>query len=255
MDSLLVSLGSLLALFVVPVLAYVLCNVFLFEPVGKIRAYLDTKKSGWARSRYIRIFIGAVRGEAAVFDTFLLGIFILLIPFLMLLWTWSGAMEIEINRRALQHQYDSYQRQHDFLTALRSGAKLEINREALDAEIQRSDAEIQRKFPALLKRHERDIFIRHVFSIGCGLIGVYMLFVWFPYVLIRKQFDHELTRFMLRIQGLASKAELAELAVAEGRVTNEQTLRIFVDKVKAIAVRHEVPQLVSTFDLWKYETK
>lgn len=241
MDSLLVWLGSTLF---GGVLVYVLCGVFLFEPVEKIRAYFATRKSGWARKRYIIIFIGAVRGEAAVFDTTVLATLIVSVPFLMALWIFSVALEIESDRQTLQ-------RQHDFLTAIRSGAKLEITKEKLEA----LDAEVQRSVPAFLKREEQMVFFRYVLSIGFCLVGVYLLLVWCPYVLIRKRFDHELTRFMLRIQGLASKAELAELAVAERRVTNEQTLRIFVDKVKAIAVRHEVPQLVSTFDLWKYETR
>ena len=157
----------------------------------------------------------------------------------MAFWFFSAALEIKSDRQALQRQYD-------LLTAIRSGAKVKITEEKLDA----LDAEVQRSVPAFLKREEQMESNKHVVSIVYVLVGAYLLLFWFPYVVIRKAFDHELTRFMLRIQGLASKAELAELAVAEARVKNEQSLRVFVDKIKVIAARHEIPQLVSTFDLW-----
>lgn len=137
------------------------------------------------------------------------------------------------------------------LTALRRNEKIEITQDQREA----LDAEVQREVPELIKRLEQDVFLRRVFSIADALFFIWMLAFWFPYVVIRKRFEYELARFTLRIQGLASKAELAELAVAEAQVTSEQSLRIFVEKAKAIAVRHEVPQLVSTFDVWKHEIK
>jgi len=212
--------------------------------VEKLRTYLATKRSGWARNRYIKIFIGAVRGEAAAFDTAVLASLILMLSLLMALWIWSSATEVERDRRSLQNKFD-------VLTALRRNEKIEITKDKVEA----LDAEVQREVPELIKRLEQDVFLRRIFSIADGLIFIWMLFIWFPYVIIRKQFEHELTRFTLRIQGLASKAELAELAVAEAQVTTEQSLRIFVEKAKAIAVRHEVPQLVSTFDLWSHKIK
>ncbi len=69
--------------------------------------------------------------------------------------------------------------------------------------------------------------------------------------MMRQRFAYEIERFTLRIQGLASKAELAELAVAEADVIDEKTLRHFVEITRGVASRHGIPQLVTTFDLWK----
>jgi hypothetical protein len=67
---------------------------------------------------------------------------------------------------------------------------------------------------------------------------------------VRRTFAREIEQFTLRIQGLASKQELAELAVAEMRVSDEETLKAFIEAAKRIAERHCVPKLVTRFDLW-----
>lgn len=81
------------------------------------------------------------------------------------------------------------------------------------------------------------------------------LFFWRPFIIMRRRFAFEIERFTLRIQGLASKPELAELAVAEAHVTNENTLRAFVEITRKVAIRHGIPQLVTTFDLWRENQK
>ena len=71
---------------------------------------------------------------------------------------------------------------------------------------------------------------------------------------MRRRFAHELERFTMRIQGLASKAELANLAVLESNVRDEQSLRTFIDATRDVASRHNVSALVETFDLWKADS-
>jgi len=75
-----------------------------------------------------------------------------------------------------------------------------------------------------------------------------------PTSIIRRRFAHELDRFTMRIQGLASKAELAELAILESRLTYERSLRAFIAAARAIANRHQVSALAETFDLWRGES-
>lgn len=86
-----------------------------------------------------------------------------------------------------------------------------------------------------------------------GIIEIFSLTIVFfmgPFFWIQASFAHELDVCTLRIQGLASKRELAQLAVAEARVSDEDTLRQFVCVLAEIAERHSVGELVESFDLW-----
>src|SRR5215510_11888436 len=103
----------------VGLLVCIVYTLFLVQLVEKLGTYLATKRSGWARNRYIKIFIGAVRGEAAAFDTVVLASLILMLSLLMVLWIWSSATEVERDRRSLQNKFD-------VLTALRRNEKIEI---------------------------------------------------------------------------------------------------------------------------------
>jgi hypothetical protein len=47
----------------------VLYGLFLGQREEKIRYYLSTQRRGWARRRYVRAFVGAVRGRAAAANT------------------------------------------------------------------------------------------------------------------------------------------------------------------------------------------
>ena len=85
---------------------------------------------------------------------------------------------------------------------------------------------------------------------GAFLMFYFGIFLWRPYLLMRKRFSHEMEIYLRRIQGLATKKELSHLAVLESKVKDENSLRDFIFFTKDIATRHEVVELVSTFDLW-----
>ena len=89
--------------------------------------------------------------------------------------------------------------------------------------------------------------------IGATYVVAAILFYvfWLPFSIMRKRFTHELDRFSLRIQGLASKTELAELALAETIIADEITLRLYLSLAVGIATRHGILQLASRFDLWE----
>ena len=98
-------------------------------------------------------------------------------------------------------------------------------------------------------------WLGYIVSLLLFLNFVFHSLIWKPFVVMRRRFGYELERFTLRIQGLASKSELAELAVAETEVKNEETVREFVLIMRRIAERHGIPQLVKTFDLWKEDSE
>jgi hypothetical protein len=86
---------------------------------------------------------------------------------------------------------------------------------------------------------------------GAFLWYAWMIVVWIPYVWFRSRFSWELERFALRIQGLASKSELADLVKKEAAVRDEESAKSFVDQMGVIANRHGVEDLIRTFELWK----
>ncbi len=199
----------------------------------KIRSYLSRKRRGWIRWRYVRAFVGAVRGKAVATDTAILAFFALLVPFIiggsLLMIADDAEYEIRQAWTRLQEIQDTDQMRRD-----------------IDKEVARLEDELTE----LTKRAHRNILRARI--AGWALItAVYFgLLFWYPFVVMRRRFDHELQRFTLRIQGLGSKSELAELAVAESKVKNEETLRHFFEVTRKIAERHNIPELVSTFDLW-----
>jgi hypothetical protein len=79
---------------------------------------------------------------------------------------------------------------------------------------------------------------------------VYGLFFWLPLTAMRRLFEGEVNRFTLRIQGMADKSELADLALAESVVVDEESLHTFVKIAAAVAERHGVLPLAERFDLW-----
>ncbi|MCW5983153.1 MAG: hypothetical protein KIT09_34000 [Bryobacteraceae bacterium] len=96
----------------------------------------------------------------------------------------------------------------------------------------------------------RNVLLGQLLSASLVASGIFVLFVWMPFIAMRAKFASEIERFTLRIQGLASKSELAELAVLEATVSDEDSLRSFIKHARVIATRHAVPQLVTRFDLW-----
>jgi hypothetical protein len=190
---------------------------FIAQREDKIRGYLAARREGRARRRAVRAFVEAVRGYAPGEDTAILAVLILLIPLTL-----------------------------GFASIIRGTYLLE--------QLVQNDAPV----PAML-RVIRDlrptnsialILVIYLFGIAC--LGVYLYggLVWLQFVWIRRMFAHRIERFMLRIQGLASEAELADLASLEDRVFDESSLREFVTAAKAIAAKHDLGQLVDRFDLW-----
>lgn len=209
---------------------------------GRIRATLAAKRKGWARRRYIRAFIGALRGEASTTDTRLLAQIILYILLSFSLLILAGSEAVDIGMKKIDATLASIEQ---------DVAKLEgrtINEPHPTVERLRK---LQSEVASL--RSWGYPLVRALWVLG--LLGIALfyaaLWFWLPFVVMRRHFAFELERFTLRIQGLASKAELAELALAESLVKDEETLRAFVAAAAVVAECHSVPQLVETFNLWE----
>lgn len=204
----------------------------------KIRGFLSAKREGWARGRYVKAFVGAVRGHAAAVNTYMIGLLVLTIPFVLAGVCWLGAgylksrVEILDVRLTLAAQ------------GLREGQT--ATRESLEADLRRERGSLD----TLKASADRLVLIMRAFSVVMFGECLYGVVFWLPFATMRRQFEREIDRFTLRIQGLASKAELAELAMAESMVADEESLRNFVQIAAAIAKRQGAPRLVDRFDLW-----
>jgi hypothetical protein len=219
-----------------------LYGLFFAQREDKIRAYLSAKRKGWSRRRYVMAFVGAVRGEAVATDTRLLA-YTWLFTMLCLATFFIVMPEITAEKLAgLDAQIEATQ------ARLAGGVQTKEAPEAQLRVVRAKQLAVKFKF-ALIKQVSR--FAGGFMAI---LLWAAMLF-WLPFVVMRKRFAFELERFALRIQGLATKVELAELALAESEVVGEESLRVFVRSAGAIAKRHGIPQLVKTFDLWGIQSE
>jgi hypothetical protein len=217
----------------------VLYGLFLGQREEQIRRYLSTKRKGWARRRYVRAFVGAVRGRAASTNTGLLTLLILLVLFGTSLFVWSAANKLEGRIQIVDSNWQ------------RVNSKLGVNEPDNRSSGKDELATLIKEWPQTSLQTSRLIMVGRIFA-GLCLMGFYIgNFFWRPFLVMRQHFAHEIERFTLRIQGLASKSELAELAIAEAKVIDEKTLRQFVEITRSVATRHGIPQLVTTFDLWK----
>ena len=89
-----------------------------------------------------------------------------------------------------------------------------------------------------------------VYAVAGAALAYWLLRFHLPFVIFRSCFSYELDRFLLRIQGLAVKSELAELVQLEGLVRDEESAMRYVAKMAEIATRHKVEHLVASFVLW-----
>jgi hypothetical protein len=248
---------------ILPLIIAVMYQLFFKQKVAQLEGSLRKNQSARHRARNVRALVEAMSGHGAVADSVAAARaatavpLILIVMFTSLLFTSTDA---EHNaRRAGQSRASDIEDIESFL-------QTEMKPVPADDDDRSGDAasrlhRLQEGLPAMraevkeLARLERNawllqcacLFMVAMFICQCWYVNV----VRIPYVALRRLFAHEIERFTLRIQGLASKAELADLADAEVEARNEEGLRAFLAKASEIAERHNVARLASRFDLWR----
>jgi len=222
------------------VLVAVVYGLLIAQKEEKIRTYLKNKSGGLFRWFYVRALIQAVRGDAGVADSRHLALLIVLLLAVTGSTVWLKTASLEENWS------DTEQRLHQVtLDAAQPPDSKELDRRHQQnlAELQNRSQSVQRQLPWVLLNGR--ILSLTLFS--AALLG---WLVWIPYVLLRRRFAHEVARFSLRIQGLASQEELAKLTASELAVSDSDTLKTYVEIMKQIATRHGLPELTRTLELW-----
>lgn len=218
----------------------------------QLRSFLLTTRSRWKRERYIRAFVAAVRGRTVMGDAFVA----VNTMTAAVAAFWMAQATIGVIAMIESGNTESRQREQIYrVEALLS--KLDEPLKKPDADDPRSELKELRQG---LKETEPNIrrmkrFAQLMFLVPSGLAVTVLLvaFFWGPIFVKKRIFAFEVERFTLRMQGLATAEELAELALLETRVSDEASLREFIHLTRRIAVKHSVPQLAARFDLWSGE--
>lgn len=274
------------------------------------RRWLQDRKKGKLRAKYLEVFIGAVRGEAITWRAKTLGLVFMLIPGLL------GSLCLYVSivsfgRVVVLHDLEKIRSLgneiHETgkdLDAIETPLKqLEEDTAALADAVQqavqavannesRSDEEISLLAQEAKRVQEETTRIRQEndrigkqawrqremndkiseessaddaqqltfnkcngFAMALCAVYWFAMILWtglvtVPRTVYQHRFAFELSRFANRMQGLASKAELAELTKLEMAVRSEETARAYVDKMAAVARRYNVEELVDSFRLW-----
>ena len=218
-----------------------LYGLFFSRYEKRIRLYLQSRKKGRQRTMYVKTFVYAVRGDAKVYNTKLLGYLLLFFPLFFAAFHYPLHEQVSIQVHTVEEQMNSI----SLLKEIEAGSttqaqpKPEISLDELEA----NALSLQKSTNLLL-------LISRLWYLFPLIWILYMLLIWLPSIVFRARFEVELERFMSRIQGLASKAELADLIKLELQVIDEKSAEHFVRQLSNIAERHDVGELVSTFRLW-----
>lgn len=215
-----------------------------------IRAKLKRATGGLLRRLYVRALIQAVRGGAGVADSRHLAVILIFGIFIAGLWTQATVQNVRNSMDHLVQQTHDLQRLTAAKPVLSSVTdlqhQLQQKERALSGEISNaaSGAEKIKASAQPTLAIAQSIAYLLLAAAGAGWIA------WMPYVLMRRQFAHEIDRFSLRIQGLATPQELASLTKAELDVRDSGTLAEYVKVMGRIAARYDMPELTRSFELW-----
>jgi len=175
---------------------------------------------------------------------------VIFVIFIAGLWTQATVRDIRNNMNRLVQQ--THALQHAPLVTPASSAAIDLqhrlqqNEQAFSKEVSAaaSEAEAIKANAQPTLAVAQSIAYLLLVSAGIGWVA------WMPYVLMRRQFAHEIQRFSLRIQGLATSEELAALTKAELDVRDSRTLAEYVKVMGRIAARYDMPELTRSFELW-----
>nr|WP_320116500.1 hypothetical protein [uncultured Desulfuromonas sp.] len=209
---------------------------FISNREDAIRAYLKSRAKGFARKIYVNAFVSAVRGRDKVSDTSNIAYLLLAMFFITSIYAYYDINELIRSHDATVEKFTELTKEKPDKTP----QELESELASIKSSIDSMEGDVD-----MLRVVNKGIYVGAFVFLYLGLL------IWRPYLLMRKRFAHELDKFLSRIQGLASKQELSNIAVLESKVVNEDSLREFINSTRAIAARHNIEQLVATFDLWK----
>ena len=185
------------------VLAAIVYGLLFAQREEAIRAKLKHATGGLLRRLYVRALIQAVRGGAGIADSRHLTVLVIFVILIAGLWTQATVQNIRNNVDRLVQQ--AHALQHTPLVAPASSAtnsqhQLQQKERALSEEIRTAVSGAE----AIKVHAQPTLAIAQLIAYLLIAAAAAGWIAWVPYVLMRRQFAHEIGRFSLRIQGLAT---------------------------------------------------
>ena len=223
--------------------AAILYGLFIANKEEAIRHYLKTRAVGFLRRRYVKALVSAIRGEDRVTESSQLSFVWVFVVFFLAYSLHSFIDELVTTYNEHVEYIDKEILGNDPFENMTS--------EEQDAEIFESS---KRLIAGVKKIDEQIDYLEKSLPVIYWLAWAYYMYFFSirrPYLLLRKRFAHEFSRYNANIQGLASKKELAELSVLESKVRDEESLKKLIEKTIEVAEKHDVTELTDSFELWK----
>jgi hypothetical protein len=219
-------------------------RVFLEKPADATRDAYLLQRSDSRRRFFIRAFVEAVQGKGKSDDSFAIAA---LWRFFPVCFIFTGLLmlngfddeQLVKNRRSIEA----------ILEVIRNPASNAASPSLIERELEgeRLLANLEQTRAMLVRNWWIGAFAI-VVGIACWIwLSAYRL----PLVETRSRIAHQLERFTLRIQALATDEELVELIRKESAVWNEQTAKEYVNAMVKIARRYDVESLVYSFMPWE----
>lgn len=242
---------------ILSILAMIVWGVYFSHKQDAIRLKIQNSRKEWVHGYYVFILLGAATGKARSGETSLiaylfLGLVLLGasafvgIAHLMMQDYYSRQARLESNAEQVRELRANLVQEGE-QGKPRGKGEIWKDLNSLDANITKELRWFEKEWSTVLS----GAYLMRISGYMLYCYFYFALLVWHPFVKLRSKFAYELERFTQRIQGLASKSELAELAMAEVSIKDEESIRRFFEVSWTIAKRHGVPDLVKTFDLWE----
>lgn len=221
-----------------------------------IKNWLARRGLGALQRFYVSIFVEAVRGSSRMADTrHLLSLYIIVIgviffSFGFCLNHWENVISsgVDAGEKALNDGDVAIQNMLEVLQRDRTS----IN-QSLD-DLRGNIAKMKELKETLMLSNEDNRRVlsnlevaEKIFEFCFFPLFLYFCFWYYPCCTIRASLSFDIERLSLRLQGLASKSELAELTRCEIAVKNRETARLYVHAIHTIADRHSLQSLYRDF--------
>jgi hypothetical protein len=262
-------------------------SVLWAEREEKLKGYLARASSTRKHNRFVRAFVGALRGRAERNEVVVRNSVVVFLATCSTVVVFAAAVTTFTafdRANMLDAKIESRMRDVEGLLAtLDASAKqnremqdelvkpaeerkqitppsleesLEMTARTISAmreELAANKQAIQGQRATAAESHSRVGFLRWPLLLALAAmiaVTLFLILSWHPITLMTRIFAFETSRFMDRMQTIASPDEIARLARAEVGVSDEKSLKAFVGLAVTVARNHDIAPLALRFDLW-----
>jgi hypothetical protein len=208
---------------VASVMGAFLYALILSKKEEQLRHWLGNLRSGWLRRRYVRAFIGAVRGRARETETAAVNYLLLIFPLMVFL----------------------------VFGELADRADMAVFRGKLSIEgVIGTEAEVRAKLEKSTHKLEAVILPTRIMQFA-SLAWVFVILVGFiPFRVFQSRFSYELDRLLDYLRTIASRDEIIAIMLKEQKVRDEETLKTFTASILSLAHQYGCEDYARPLWIW-----